>query len=119
MNLHEYQAKELLKQFNLPLLKGKAYINQLNNIENDLNILQGPPWVVKSQIHAGGRGAGHFLNPFNNKYCTDHQRNFECSSRDLPLFSVRKKYFNQTLHSSSEDWIILHFRNTRSFPLTR
>ena len=67
MNLHEYQAKELLKQFNLPLLKGKAYIKQLDNIENDLEILQGPPWVVKSQIHAGGRGAGHFLNSFNNK----------------------------------------------------
>ena len=67
MNLHEYQAKELLKQFNLPLLKGKAYLNQLDNIENDLEILQGPPWVVKSQIHAGGRGAGHFLNSFNNK----------------------------------------------------
>ena len=67
MNLHEYQAKELLKKFNLPLLKGKAYINQLDNIENDLEILQGPPWVVKSQIHAGGRGAGHFLNSFNNK----------------------------------------------------
>jgi succinyl-CoA synthetase beta subunit len=67
MNLHEYQAKELLKQFNLPLLKGKVYINQLDNIENDLEILQGPPWVVKSQIHAGGRGAGHFLNSFSNK----------------------------------------------------
>ena len=67
MNLHEYQAKELLKQFNLPLLKGKAYIGQLDNIENDLEKLQGPPWVVKSQIHAGGRGAGHFLNSFNNK----------------------------------------------------
>jgi succinyl-CoA synthetase beta subunit len=67
MNLHEYQAKELLKQFKLPLLNGKAYIGQLDNIENDLEKLQGPPWVVKSQIHAGGRGAGHFLNPFNNK----------------------------------------------------
>ena len=67
MNLHEYQAKELLKQFNLPLLKGKVYIKKIDNIEKDLEILQGPPWVVKSQIHAGGRGAGHFLNSFNNK----------------------------------------------------
>ena len=33
MNLHEYQAKELLQQFDLPLLKGKAYINNLETIE--------------------------------------------------------------------------------------
>ena len=67
MNLHEYQAKELLRQFDLPILKGKAYINNLDTIEKDLNDLSGPPWVVKSQIHAGGRGAGHFKKSFNNK----------------------------------------------------
>ena len=67
MNLHEYQAKELLRQFDLPLLKGKAYVNDLTTIEKDLNDLPGPPWVVKSQIHAGGRGAGHFKKPFNDK----------------------------------------------------
>ena len=67
MNLHEYQAKELLQQFDLPLLKGKAYINNLDTIEKDLNDLSGPPWVVKSQIHAGGRGAGYFKKSFNNK----------------------------------------------------
>ena len=67
MNLHEYQAKELLRQFDLPLLKGKAYINNLDTIKKDLNDLSGPPWVVKSQIHAGGRGAGHFKKSFNNK----------------------------------------------------
>jgi succinyl-CoA synthetase beta subunit len=67
MNLHEYQAKELLVKFGLPLLKGKSYINSLDGIENDLNNLQGPPWVVKSQIHAGGRGAGYFKNSFNEK----------------------------------------------------
>ena len=67
MNLHEYQAKELLRQFDLPLLKGKVYINNLDTIEKDLNDLSGPPWIVKSQIHAGGRGAGHFKQSFNNK----------------------------------------------------
>ena len=67
MNLHEYQAKELLLEFELPILKGKSYIENLNGIEDDLNYLQGPPWVVKSQIHAGGRGAGHFKNSFNEK----------------------------------------------------
>ncbi len=67
MDLHEYQAKELLRQFNLPLLAGKAYINQLDNVDADLDNLQGPPWVVKSQIHAGGRGGGYFKNAFNDK----------------------------------------------------
>ena len=67
MNLHEYQAKELLRQFDLPLLNGKTYIGNLKTIEKDLNDLSGPPWVVKSQIHAGGRGAGHFKKSFNDK----------------------------------------------------
>ena len=67
MNLHEYQAKELLRKFDLPLLNGKTYIGNLKTIEKDLNDLSGPPWVVKSQIHAGGRGAGHFKRSFNDK----------------------------------------------------
>ena len=67
MNLHEYQAKELLRQFDLPLLKGKAYVESLETIEKDLNNLPGPPWVIKSQIHAGGRGAGYFKDSFNKK----------------------------------------------------
>lgn len=67
MNLHEYQAKELLRKFELPLLNGKTYIGNLKTIEKDLNDLSGPPWVVKSQIHAGGRGAGNFKKSFNDK----------------------------------------------------
>ena len=67
MNLHEYQAKELLRQFNLPLLNGKAYVDKLDGIKLHLLDLKGPPWVVKSQIHAGGRGAGYFKNSFNGK----------------------------------------------------
>ena len=67
MNLHEYQAKELLLKFELPLLKGRTYIKILDGIEDDLRNLKGPPWVVKSQIHAGGRGAGNFKNSFNKK----------------------------------------------------
>ena len=67
MNIHEYQAKEILKNFGLPVLDGKAYNKNLDNLETDLIDLKGPPWVVKSQIHAGGRGAGHFKEPFNDK----------------------------------------------------
>ena len=67
MNLHEYQAKEILKKFGLPILNGKSYDKNLDSIEKDIGILSGPPWVVKSQIHAGGRGAGYFKNSFNDK----------------------------------------------------
>ena len=70
MNLHEYQAKELLKKFDLPILKGKSYnIKNLSSIKQDLEEIfhKGPPWVLKSQIHAGGRGAGYFKESFNNK----------------------------------------------------
>ena len=67
MNLHEYQAKEILKKFNLPLLNGLSYVESLDSLQQDLDKLKGPPWVVKSQIHAGGRGAGHFITPLNNK----------------------------------------------------
>ena len=65
MNLHEYQSKKILKSFGLPLLKGKSYIDNLENLNQDINDLAGPPWVVKAQIHAGGRGAGYFKNSFN------------------------------------------------------
>jgi len=66
MNLHEYQAKELLKKFDLPVPKGIVFIENLSQIEENLETLKDPPWVVKSQIHAGGRGAGKFKNNFNN-----------------------------------------------------
>ena len=67
MNIHEYQAKEILKNFGLPILQGKSYNKNLDTLESDLRDLKGPPWVVKSQIHAGGRGAGYFKNSFNDK----------------------------------------------------
>ena len=67
MNIHEYQAKEILKNYGLPVLKGKPYNKNLERLDTDIKDLKGPPWVVKSQIHAGGRGAGHFKNSFNDK----------------------------------------------------
>ena len=67
MNIHEYQAKEILKNFGLPVLKGKSYIKNIETLSTDIENLNGPPWVVKSQIHAGGRGAGYFKNSFNDK----------------------------------------------------
>jgi|TARA_R110002072_G_scaffold3759_14_gene26870 succinyl-CoA synthetase beta subunit len=59
MNIHEYQAKNLLAKFGVAVPKGQvAYTPE--EAENAARELGGPVWVVKSQIHAGGRGAGHF-----------------------------------------------------------
>ena len=61
MNIHEYQAKQLLANYGVALLKGGvAYTAQ--EAEAVAKELGGPIWVVKSQIHAGGRGKGMFVN---------------------------------------------------------
>ncbi|MBV9079024.1 MAG: ADP-forming succinate--CoA ligase subunit beta [Methylobacteriaceae bacterium] len=59
MNIHEYQAKAVLKEFGLPVSRGRA-IFKPEEAEAAARELGGPLWVVKSQIHAGGRGKGRF-----------------------------------------------------------
>ncbi|MEN9017085.1 MAG: ADP-forming succinate--CoA ligase subunit beta [Hellea sp.] len=60
MNIHEYQGKSVLKQIGAPVSKGKA-IFDASEAEAAAIELGGPLWVVKSQIHAGGRGKGTFI----------------------------------------------------------
>jgi len=57
MNIHEYQAKELLRGFGVPVPKGKAAFS-VEEAVAAAKELGGPVWVVKAQIHAGGRGKG-------------------------------------------------------------
>jgi succinyl-CoA synthetase beta subunit len=59
MNIHEYQAKAVLKEFGVPVPRGKAVVSA-EEAEAAAKELGGPVWVVKSQIHAGGRGKGRF-----------------------------------------------------------
>jgi succinyl-CoA synthetase beta subunit len=59
MNIHEYQAKAVLKEFGVPVLRGKA-VHSVDEAQAAARELGGPLWVVKSQIHAGGRGKGRF-----------------------------------------------------------
>jgi succinyl-CoA synthetase beta subunit len=61
MNIHEYQGKELLKAYGVAVLDGYAAWTP-DEAEAAAAKLPGPVFVVKSQIHAGGRGAGHFAN---------------------------------------------------------
>ena len=59
MNIHEYQAKELLAKFGVPIPAGHAAMT-VDEAVAAAGRLPGPLWVVKSQIHAGGRGKGKF-----------------------------------------------------------
>jgi hypothetical protein len=56
MNLHEYQAKELFRQFGVPTPKGIKVNSQQQAVEAAKEIRPGGPWVVAAQVHAGGRG---------------------------------------------------------------
>ncbi|MFN3610116.1 MAG: ADP-forming succinate--CoA ligase subunit beta [Alphaproteobacteria bacterium HGW-Alphaproteobacteria-18] len=62
MNIHEYQAKALLKSFGAPVAEGVPVLS-LADVQKAVDTLPGPLWVVKSQIHAGGRGKGKFIEP--------------------------------------------------------
>jgi len=59
MNIHEHQAKALLKEYGVPVASGVA-IFSADEAEAAARSLPGPLYVVKSQIHAGGRGKGKF-----------------------------------------------------------
>ena len=61
MNLHEYQAKNILSNFNVSIQRGKVTdkIDEVEDVAKSLNLETGTEWfVVKAQIHAGGRGKG-------------------------------------------------------------
>ncbi len=57
MNLHEYQSKALLARYGVPVPKGSVILSAAD-IDRAVKEVAGPVWVVKAQIHAGGRGKG-------------------------------------------------------------
>ncbi|MBR9862804.1 MAG: ADP-forming succinate--CoA ligase subunit beta [Rhodobacteraceae bacterium] len=59
MNIHEYQAKQLLKEYGAPVSDGRVVL-RAEDAKTAAGELDGPLWVVKAQIHAGGRGKGSF-----------------------------------------------------------
>ena len=62
MNIHEYQAKALLRSYGAPVSDGRAVL-RAEEAKTAAGALDGPLWVVKAQIHAGGRGKGSFKEP--------------------------------------------------------
>ena len=59
MNIHEYQAKALLRSYGAPVSDGRVVL-KAEEAKTAAGELDGPLWVVKAQIHAGGRGKGSF-----------------------------------------------------------
>jgi len=59
VNIHEYQAKALLRQYGAPVSEGHVVL-RADEAKTAASEMDGPLWVVKAQIHAGGRGKGHF-----------------------------------------------------------
>jgi succinyl-CoA synthetase beta subunit len=59
MNIHEYQAKGLLRNYGAPVSDGRIVVKS-EDAKTAAGELDGPVWVVKAQIHAGGRGKGTF-----------------------------------------------------------
>ncbi|HTO03083.1 MAG TPA: ADP-forming succinate--CoA ligase subunit beta, partial [Opitutus sp.] len=70
MNIHEYQAKALFEKFGVPVPKGTA-AKSVAEFDDALAALPEGPTMVKSQIHAGGRGKGTFTNGYKGgvKFC--------------------------------------------------
>jgi succinyl-CoA synthetase beta subunit len=66
MNIHEYQAKELFRSYNIPVTSGSVAYSA-DEIERAVNEVEGPVWVVKAQIHAGGRGKGGGVKVVSSK----------------------------------------------------
>ncbi len=57
MKLHEYQAKEIFRKFGIPVPDGQVVTSPEEAVKSAQG-LQGPPWMVKAQVHSGGRGKG-------------------------------------------------------------
>ncbi len=66
MNLHEYQAKQILKKYHLPVGRGEV-ISSSDEAAAAADRLGGSEWVVKAQVHAGGRGKAGGVKLVNNK----------------------------------------------------
>ncbi len=62
MNIHEYQAKALLRSYGAPVSDGRV-VMRAEEAKTAAGEIDGPVWVVKAQIHAGGRGKGRFKEP--------------------------------------------------------
>ena len=67
MKIHEYQAKAIFNKSGMPVPNGQV-IASSNEVTRVCRIINGPPWVVKAQVHAGGRGKGGGVKVVHDPY---------------------------------------------------
>ena len=72
MNIHEHQAKELFDSYDIPVSKGSVAYEK-SQINEAVGKVKGPIWVVKAQIHAGGRGKGGGVKVVSSKEEAVHE----------------------------------------------
>jgi succinyl-CoA synthetase beta subunit len=89
MNIHEYQAKEILRQYGVPVSNGAVIFN-LKEITEKIKLLKSDKFVIKAQIHAGGRGKAGGVKLVRN---------------EQELLEESKKMFSKTLvtHQTGKD----------------
>ena len=101
MNLHEYQGKALFAEFNLPVSKGKVVFNA-DDIIDACDEIGGSKWVVKAQVHAGGRGKAGGVklidNPqdgveFAKKWLGNNLITFQTDKKGQPVNSILVEEF--------------------------
>ena len=76
MNLHEYQGKKILEEHGVRIQRGVVLdsVNQIDNLSKELIDQTGTSWfVVKAQIHAGGRGKGGGVKPVSYTHLRAHE----------------------------------------------
>ena len=66
MNIHEHQAKEIFKQFGVPVPNGVAVFS-IDDIKNKISKFKTSNLIIKAQIHAGGRGKAGGIKIVNNQ----------------------------------------------------
>ena len=89
MNLHEYQAKELLRQFGVAVPKGQVAFDVAGALEA-AEMLGGDKWVVKAQVHAGGRGKAGGVKIVSSKAAIEEAVNALLGTR-LVTFQTDEK----------------------------
>lgn len=119
MNIHEYQAKQLFEDFGLPVVKGVA-VKNADQFDDALSQFNEGSIVVKSQIHAGGRGKGTFKDGYQGgvKVCGSIDEAREAASRMLGNVLVTKQtgpegrkvktvYFNESCEIAKEYYLAI------------
>ena len=96
MNLHEYQGKQLFADYNLPVSKGEVIFDAKDAVDA-CNRIGGQKWVVKAQVHAGGRGKSggvelidlpESASDFANKWLGNRLVTYQTDSKGQPVSSI-------------------------------